>query len=237
MARAKGVVVDPAVLERLCDERVWSAADLAENADLGRRTVQKMFSGEPVYKETVQLVAAALKVDPKVLLAPPEVPWEDPPAPEHLRRIDGVWKGEGEDIELPGRLEYAIPVVRYKFEMTVTQAGRTFTATGWLEGRESECKEPEDREKGRQPFAARGSLREGGNYVLFEWKNARLDIHDYGTALFELTDDAENQTIAIRGFFVGRERNHGTPWFLGELRGRRVPPPADIEGMVAASLS
>ena len=78
----------------------------------------------------------------------------------------------------------------------------------------------------RQPFKARGRLREGGNVLHFEWWNDRPDLNDYGVAMFAVRDDWENNTIVVDGLFMGREPNHGTPLFFGHTRAARVPPQA-----------
>jgi hypothetical protein len=128
-----------------------------------------------------------------------------------VRDISGRWEGTARDLEIPGLLHYAIPLVPYTFEMTVRQTGVRFEVTGSVLGQAGVP----------QPFRGHGSLKEDGNYVVMEWVNTDPQMRDYGIALLEYTADAKR----LEGFFLGRERLHGSNFFFGEIRARRAPAP------------
>jgi hypothetical protein len=192
------------IIKRMCI-RGFNRGGLAKEAGIALRTVVNVLKGKNVSPATQTAIAEALDVDPGSLVL-----WTD--SDHHPRRISGRWEGEAKDLVVPGRIEYDIEPVTYQINMTVKQNGWQFTAEGHLIGQE----------KTPQPFEAHGSLKEDGNYVVFEWSNTDPTIGDYGIALLEHTADGKR----LEGYYVGRERIHSLKVIFGWICVSREPTPA-----------
>ena len=192
-------------IQQLMNQRGLDVKRFADVTNLSERTVRNAISGDNVRPQTHSAIAVGLNVSPASLLINTV---QERPQAGHYRDVSGRWSGHGQDLTVPGHIEYKIDPVRYRFELDLNQSESTFSGTGWLIGQEEI----------RQPFEVRGVLKEEGNFVQMEWLNADPTIHDYGIGLLEHTADGKH----LRGYFVGRERIHGESVIFGQIDASRV---------------
>lgn len=195
-------------IRQLLHQRGLDTRVFAERAGLSERTIRNALGGVRIRTGTLAAIADALRVSPASLLITASQSESSMEPATFFRDISGTWKGTGEDLIVPGHIEYKIAPVTYQFEMDLSQTDRDVDGSGWLIGQENM----------KQPFEIRGVLKEEGNFLQFEWCNADPRINDFGTGVLEHTADGKQ----LIGYFVGRERVHSDTVIFGRFRARRV---------------
>jgi transcriptional regulator with XRE-family HTH domain len=122
----KGMICDRAKVVSLREANFLSQEKLAALARVDRRTIQRLEAGEPVSIETLNQVAAPLKVTAYDLLLDPEESADDPdgsagillkPERSGLRIVDAICTSDRIDIGAafepwPEQIEFVAPLLR-----------------------------------------------------------------------------------------------------------------------------
>ena len=176
----------------------WTQEDLADQCKLSSKTVWNALNSRPVSRATAQRIATAIGLPVESLVEPIEVP--------QIRSVAGRWRGCCRDIVMPPHFAYARRSLKYAIHCDLKQDGNAVTGDCTVTG------------KVTSRVAVRGTAKEAGNVFLLESSNREPVFQDYGSVVLEY--DADGQTL--RGFFLGRELGHKTPFVLASVELRRV---------------
>ncbi len=111
--------------------------------------------------------------------------------PKTVRRMDGRWRAENIDVEIPGVVSYTAPTP-WSAELTIQQFGNRCDATGI--------------DKDDDGVFACGSLLEDGNWILFKYWIDNPSMRSYGTAMVEYKGCGRK----MEGLVMGRDHGHSS---------------------------
>lgn len=190
------------VIKELQRQRGWTNEELAKKAKICPRLVSTARSGKKVSQETIDNLALAFKCEPKEITHPDDIP----PKPfEHDRCVTGTWSGSGEDIFVRTHFEYKIEPLTYPLEVNLQQ-----TPSGKVTGTA--------KSRDRELLSIQGEIKETGNFVFAEYHSLNRAVHDYGYVVLAFDSSGDKMT----GFFLGRERGHGTTFMLARIELKRA---------------
>jgi len=200
--------VDGEAILKAMQAKHLTEVQLAKRANVAEQTVRNYIGSTeqnpwPAGSPQFQQVCQVLKLDhgkAQIEGAEHSTPHEDVGVcadlrflgdPTTVRRIDGEWRAESVDVEIPGVVTYTNPVPWYA-ELTIKQYGNRFEARGI--------------DKDDDGVFAVGALLEDGNWIRFEYWIDNLKLREYGTALAEYRGCGR----VIEGLFMGRDHGHSS---------------------------
>ena len=196
MSEGNSVPVNGQRLRELRNNQGLTQKQIADACNVSEQTVRRWERGEAAYLSYLASVASFLGVgvaELSISQANLEL--------LATRDISGTWQIDGNDISVPGHLEYQ-DAKSFRATIEIQQAVGIVQGNGKTED--------------EVPITISGNLVEGGNHFFGQYV-----IHDprsniYGSLVAQFLPDGSS----MDGFYLGREVGQGTTYVFGKLTGK-----------------